>query len=459
MYYDEQVRFLFEADSGFASAVKLLEKLGQRKRLRILHFSHHDTDGIASAFIMQRLLRHRFGAEVVVKMPIQFRLSEGDLVEALKGKVDFDLLLLTDKGTFSYYDDFFGKVGNVLIIDHHMLDGRPQKCTVFNPSSERSVPTAASLLCHMIATKFGSTSDHDDFVALMGCRGDFALDPVEKTCAEFARPFIERSMKKFPHFFKVRLGRPTMYDTVDRRRTALVNQIVEVVHAGSLAHFYEKDLDIRVSSGPELVYNYLMHLAERDVRPADFRNIDDLLGNVPKGNILASVLKRYRSDWDVLNGRVQSTTFLGELQGVGVYLFFAREVLPMQVAPFSAILPFVASTQLEPLKRAFGHKETMIVLFCPKERGIQISMRGGGEYIDCGAICFQLAERLRRLYPGHDGIEGGGHASAAECFADKPVPMYSVMQELISMIKELTELGKDDLEKLNFYIGNSKSGN
>jgi len=436
MYYHEQVQLLFETDPGFAGAVEMLEKLGQRRGLRVLNFSHHDADGVTSAFILQRLLSRRFGAEVILKMPAQFRLLEEDLVGVLKGK--FDLLILSDKGTFAYYDEFLKKVESVLIVDHHMLDGMPKKCVVFNPSMERSVPTAASLLCHMLATNLGPTDEYDDFAALIGCRGDSAFDPVEKTCAEFVRPFVERTKKRFPHLFKTRLGRPTMYDIVDRRRTTLINQIVEAIHAGSLAHFYEGVPDNRVY-GPELIYNFLTRLAERGERPADFKNVDDMLGRVPKGRTISHVLRRFWSDWDALSDRVRNPVFLGEMQGVGVYLVFAREVPPMQSAPFSAILPFVAATQLEPLKRAFGHKQTMIMVFCPKDRGVQISMRGGGEVIDCGAICSRLVERLRRVYPGHGRIEGGGHAAAAECFADKPVPAYAVMQELILMIKELSK--------------------
>lgn len=59
--------------------------------------------------------------------------------------------------------------------------------------------------------------------------------------------------------------------------------------------------------------------------------------------------------------------------------------------------------------------------------------------VDCASICSQLAERLRRQYPEYGGIDGGGHASAAECFADKPVPMYSVMQELLLLIEEMSK--------------------
>ena len=74
MLHDEQVSLLSRTDVGFAGTVTLLEKLGERKGPRVLHFSHHDPDGIACALIMSRLLRRRFGAKVILKLPMHFKL-------------------------------------------------------------------------------------------------------------------------------------------------------------------------------------------------------------------------------------------------------------------------------------------------------------------------------------------------------------------------------------------------
>ncbi|MEM4202322.1 MAG: hypothetical protein QW786_03850, partial [Candidatus Hadarchaeum sp.] len=275
----------------------------------------------------------------------------------------------------------------------------------------------------------------DDFVALIGCRADFTFDPVERRCAEFVQPFVERSMRMFPQLFKTRLGDPTMYDLVDRRRTALINQIAEALQVGTLAHYYGEILDAAVS-GQDLVLDFLNGIVSTK-RLAEFRNIDDFLTISPPGKIISCVLKHFRLDWEQLESRVRGPIFLGEVRNIGVYLVFAREVSRMQSVPFPAILPYVASTQLEPLKRAFGHGGTMIIVFCPKKNGVHISMRGGGGIIDCSGVCSQLADRLRRLYPSHAGIEGGGHADAAECFAGESVPMYSVMRELLWTMAEI----------------------
>lgn len=443
MTYEAQVQQLFETDPGFAAAVGLIEKLGRRKHPRVLAFSHHDLDGIASAFILQRLLKRHADAEVVLKLPPYFKLWEEALLDTLRVEGEFDLLLLMDKGTFAYYDDFMKHVDQVLIIDHHQLDGRPNECVVFNPAIEiPEYAAAAALLCHMLAMKLGPTDIYDDFAALVGCRGDFAFDPVQKTCVDFARPFVEWATEKFPLAFEVKLDRPTMYELVDRDRTALVNQISEVLHAGCLAHLYNQILGINVLYGPELVHDFLLELAGRGDPPTKFRTVKYMLGSKPKGQILSRVFNQYKSDWGLLSGRVENAVFLEEIRGVGVYMMFAREAEAMQEAPFPAILPFVASTKLDALKRAGGHPHSMVIVFCPKKRGVHISMRGGGGMINCGAACFQLAVRLQDLYPDYKGIGGGGHGRAAECLVDKPVPMYAVMQELLLMVQEMAGLAR-----------------
>lgn len=114
----------------------------------------------------------------------------------------------------------------------------------------------------------------------------------------------------------------------------------------------------------------------------------------------------------------------------------------MRAAQFPAILPFVASTRLNELKLAGGHPHVMVIIFCPKERGAHISMRGSGGVLDCGAMCSQLASHLRELYPEQEGIGGGGHDRAAECVVDKSVPMYAVMHGLLALVQEMSRIAK-----------------
>ena len=421
----------------------LIDKLRERKRLRVLNFSHNDSDGITSAFIIRRIFERYLGAEVVTKMPQHFKLWEEALVEALNEEGKFDLLVISDKGTFEVYDDLLKHIKPILIIDHHQLDGTPKKCTLFNPTIETSeYASAASLLCHVLSSKLGFADIYDDFAALLGCRGDFAFDPVEGTSAEFARPFIDMAKEKFPLVFEVKKGAPTMYEMVDRERTALINQIGEVLHSGCLAHLYSRALGLPETYGPTLVHDFLLELVNRGEDPSKFSNLEDFLGKMSKGQLLSKVYGQFKADWQVLDGRADNAVFLGEIRGVGIYLIFAEEVESMKTAPFPAVLPFVASTKLEGLKRAGGHAHAMVVVFCQKAGGIHISMRGGGGLINCGKMCFQLSTKLQELYSTEKGIGGGGHARAAELLADKPVQMYSVMHALLFIVDEMVGLAK-----------------
>lgn len=442
MLYSEQVRHISTSDKGFMSAVEAFKGLGKIERPRVLNFSHIDLDGIGSAIVMRRLLQRHFNAEVVTKLPPLFRLTAPEIQRALETE-SFDMLLITDKGTFDYYDDFLQLVKHVVIIDHHLNDGMPRRCVLFNPSAEQSVQSAASLLCHMVSSKFGGADVYDDFAALLGCRGDFAFDPVQKTSVDFVGPFINDMHERLPHLFEPKLERATIFDLVDRERTALINQIAEALHAGCLAHMYHRvDESIDIDYGPSFVFELLLKLIEKRPKLEGLRTFADFEAVLPDGRMLLNVFEHYKRDWGVLSKRVENAVLLAEINGVGIYLMFAKEAPAMQGAPFPAILPYVASIHLDSLKRASNYPHTMAVVFCPKDRGVHISMRGGGGLVGCGAMCSELANRLQAMYPGQGGIGGGGHDRAAECVVDKPVPMYAVMHELVKLIEEQTERSK-----------------
>lgn len=436
MDYREQIQHLYEVDPGLSVAVETLKKLG--RKARVLNFSHHDLDGVTSAFILKRILEKQSKATVITKLPPYFRLWEETLIETLKKEGKFDLLIISDKGTFASYDELLKHVKEILIIDHHELDGKPEKCKLFNPTVEISEKASSNaLLCHMIGEKMGLNDIYTDFAALVGCRGDFAFDPVEKTCSEFTKPFLEHVREKFPELFNVYAGRPTMFDIVDRKRTAPINQLAEVFHIGTISHLYSNVMKLGIESGPEFLLKFFEELAASGT--LDPTSVENLLRNGELGRTLMQIFDCYKEDWELLGERTQLPIMLGEARGVGIYLFFSEEAEAMKNAPFPAILPFVVSTRLEEIKRAGGHAHAMAIVFCPKERGIHISMRGGGGLLNCGKICYELANRLQAMYPGHR-IGGGGHPKAAELIADKPVPMYAVMQELLFLIQRIIEL-------------------
>jgi len=442
MFFSERVRHISTSDKGFMSVVEAFKGLSKIERPRVLNYSHNDLDGIGSAIVMRRLLQRHFNAEVVTKLPPHFRLTTPEIQRALETE-SFDMLLVTDKGTFDYYDDFLQLVKRTVIIDHHPNDGMPKRCVLFNPSAEQSVQSATSLLCHMVSSKFRGVDVYDDFAALLGCRGDFAFDPVQKTSVEFVAPFINDMRKRLPHLFESKLERATIFDLVDRERTALINQIAEVLHAGCLAHMYHRvDESIDIDYGPSFVFELLLRLIEKRPKLDELRTLADFEAVLSNGGILLNVFEHYKHDCEVLSKRVENTVLLEEINGVGIYLMFAKEAPAMQGAPFPAILPYAASVHLDSLRRASNYPHTIAVVFCPKDRGVHISMRGGGGLVDCGAVCSELANRLQAMYPGQGGIDGGGHDRAAECVVDKPVPMYAVMHELVKLIGELAGRSK-----------------
>jgi len=439
MSYEGQVRSLAEQDAGFAGVLAKLNELKKIDRPKILNFSHHDLDGITSAVILRRLLSRYLGAEVTTKLPFAFRLTEQELQDAL-GEGEFDALLISDKGTFAYYDDFLEKVPEVLIIDHHLEDGMPERCTVLNPSARQEIRSSTSLLCHMLATNLGVADDYDDFFSLLGCRGDFVFDPVSGALAEFARPFVDRVSSKFSSLLEKKSSRPTLFDLLDRERTVLLNQVGEVLHVASLSHLYSRTVgDLEINHGPALVFRALSGLADEGGK-LTFTTLEDFVASLPESQKISRVFELFKRDWELLEGRAANAILLEEIQGVGVYLIFAREAPAMQATSFPAILPFVASTKLEEFKKSGGHQHSLTVVFCPKEIGVHISMRGGGGAISCDAMCRRLVERLQERYPDlKDKVGGGGHERAAEFVAEKPVKMYGVMHELIFLVGEMRD--------------------
>lgn len=438
MNHPRQIQSRSKTDEGLRRAIELLEDLKKVESPRILNFSHHDLDGIGSAAIIKRLLQRYLNAAVVTKLPPRFMLTRPE-VEGALADGPFDALVISDKGTFDCYDDFLEYFEKVLVIDHHLSDGMPKRCVVYNPSAHRSVPTAASLLCHMLAEELDLADDYDDLAALMGCRGDFVFDPVLDNREEFAKPFIERAARKFKNMFEPKFERPTMFDLVDRGRTTLVNQIGELLHAGCLAHFYQPAGGFY---GPELVLNCILKLADEKVKLGELNSLDDLLNHLPVSQVLLDAYNAFKSDWDLLARRAENSILLNEVQGVGIYLIFAREAPAMQAAPFPAILPYVAMTKLHSLRASKNHQNVLMIVFCPKTQGVHISMRSTGGVLDCNILCSELARRIRTLYRQSEGVSGGGHEKAAECFIGGSVPMYAAMHELMALVREIVQFAK-----------------
>lgn len=430
MSYFEQIEQIYERDSGFKCTVDVIENLD--KRSRVLNFSHNDIDGVCSAFLLKNMLKKYKKIEMISAMPPSFKLTKEE-VESFVKQEEFDLLIVSDKGTFEDYDGICRIVKDVLIIDHHQPQGMPKICKVFNPRPDgKEYAPATTLLCHMLMTKLGISGEIEDFVCAVGCRGDFAFDVVSGKCQWFAEPFFKYVQSRLPEIFEVVKDEPTMFDTEDRTKTAVLHKIAENVHAGTLAHLYSGDFGFDIPYGPDFVLGLFAELKKCP------RNVEEFL-STRSGALLRRIHENFREDWKILEKRIRDPIFLGKAGAASVYLIFAREVRRAEQTAFSAILPFVAFAHMNELKRR-KEEEIVVIVFCPKKIGTHISMRTDGNIINCGEFLARLADRLRRRY-SKEKIGGGGHANAAGFFASLGVPMYKVLHELIFLTEEmLTEV-------------------
>lgn len=434
--YPEQVKNLSEKYEGFENLVQKLESL-KGKNARILHFSHHDLDGVTSGAILKKIFEDYLDAEVTVKIPFGFRLDPDELEEPLK-REDYGILVISDKGTFGYYDDFTEEFKDVLVIDHHLKDGMPEDCIVFNPSAHQEVRTSTAHMAHMLATYFDVADEYDDFITLLGCRGDYVITPEVNQRPDFVAPFLESVKTDFDYLFKERSARPTLFDTDGRKNTALLNQIGEVLHISTLSHLYSSvSEDVSVEHGAQFALKTLEEFAAEE-KSLEFESLEAFLSVIPKSKQISRVFDLFKKDWDMLGGRVDNAVFLEEVENVGIYLVFAREAPAMESVSFPAILPYVASASLEDFKEEGNHEAALAIVFCPKEIGTHVSMRGGGGILSCDAMCRELVERVQEERPESEGdIGGGGHEVAAECVAGTSLKMYVVMRELTSVLEDL----------------------
>jgi single-stranded DNA-specific DHH superfamily exonuclease len=83
----------------------------------VLIFTHDDPDGLTAGVILKKLVEE-IGGKVTVKLPPTYELDEG-LLDSELAKDDYDAVIVSDKGTMGYYDDYVGKVDKFIVIDHH----------------------------------------------------------------------------------------------------------------------------------------------------------------------------------------------------------------------------------------------------------------------------------------------------------------------------------------------------
>jgi len=397
---------------------------------RVLHFSHHDLDGAASAAII-KLGLEELGIKVCSRLPTGFQLSPSDLLQGLKECGPVEAVLVTDRGSDEVFDALTQIHGKIILLDHHPSRNPSKRCLLYNPSLSNGDQTAASHLCHMLVTSLGVSSIYLDFYALLGCRADFAFDPVTGERGNFVEPFIEHAEEVLPNLFQVFKGRPTRYDLVFRDRTTRINQLAEVLNASCFAHTYSgRSPKIPNIYGPTLCLQILRRASEERwaLQEMRFTDLDDWFQGFSGGGILSEIYRLYLEDWERAMREVEKLVKIGTAGGTSMYFVMGREM---------PLMPLAASVKIHELKESEG-QEILILVFHEGSNGANISARGTGQKIHCGFLLNTLAKMIVKSYGFSESVSGGGHARASECIISTPeIKSEKIMEELMRLIQDI----------------------
>jgi len=433
--YKEWVRTITEESRQFQEIQAILKDLGTSGG-RILHFSHHDLDGVTSAAIL-KLGLEELGMNVYSKLPIGFQLSANDFQQGLKECGPVDVVLVTDRGIDEALDELTRFHQSIILIDHHPSRSPSKKCLWYNPSQSDNDQTATAHLCHMLITSLGVSNIYLDFYALLGCRGDFAFDPVTRQRGHFVEAFIEHTEEALPRLFHTFKGRPTRYDIVYRDRTTMINQLAEILNACCFSHNYSRR-SLKLSSiyGPTLCFRILRRASEEQwaLSKMNFVDLKQWIQGLPEGEILSEVNSMYLEDWQRAMQEMDRLVKIGETSGTAIYFVMSRE---------TPLLPVVASVKIYELKEPEG-KENLLIAFNEGSNGVNISARGTGQKIHCGFLLSALAKRIVRRHGFEENVSGGGHTKSGECtILTSRIKSEKIMEDLTTLVQEITLI--DDL--------------
>lgn len=428
--YRAWVKAAAEESERFQEIQKVLKELGDSGG-RVLNFSHHDLDGTTSATII-KLGLEELGVEVYSRFPLGYQLYPNDLLQGLKECGPVDAVLITDRGTNKGYDELANFHERVILLDHHPSRDPPERCLWYNPSISDGDQTAAAHLCHMMVTCLGVSSIYLDFYALLGCKGDFAFDPVTGERGEFVSAFIEHVEEVLPNLFQVFKGRPTRYDTIFRDRTTKINQIAEALNSSCFAHHYsDRSSKLTGVYGPMLCLQILRRIAEErwTLQEMSFTDLWEWFRSFPEGEIVSEVYRFYLEDWESAMGEMGRVVKVGTASGTAIFFVLGRE---------TPLMPLAASVKIHELKRSEG-EEILLLVFRESSSGVNISARGTGLKIHCGFFLNALARRIIERFESPGSVSGGGHVKAGECVVSTTkIRSEKIMEELTALIQDIT---------------------
>ncbi|OQA92105.1 MAG: DHH family protein [Elusimicrobia bacterium ADurb.Bin231] len=397
MNYSDYVREQDSKSEGFQKTVSVLKNIKGKKCL--LYF-HDDPDGLTAGAIMEKLLE-KCGAFVTKRIPDTMELEKFRIDEEMKYK-KHDVLFIVDKATMGYYNNYASLVREVVIIDHHPLIGDfPGKCIVFNPSVPNYTMCSAAFLCNMLAEMMGLRDDKDDLLALIGLKGDWAIEPATGIAAPYVKVFYDEMTHKYPYMLKKIKSRPTMFEVNQRAVTTVLNQIGEFYFAlsgGGFQYFYNDRIP-EMSDKSQVAFAYL---TLTEIKVEDYDTFDGFLKLVSFRDLAKKIYDCFLNDWSRSEKLFENTILLKDLGAAKVFLFAGSSV---------PLMPMVGSVKLYEL----GSPCVLIMFnWLGEKNGVHISFRANTDYLHCGEIASQLTEKLVAKFDNKGIISGGGHPRAAE---------------------------------------------
>lgn len=403
-----------------------------------LVFSHDDPDGITSGLIFKRVLQKK-GWNVVTNFPEGFMLQPEQLDKAMQECPEAKVIFLLDKGTLAPYNKYADKLP-VYIVDHHPTPNAPEKCVFFNPSLPAYTWCSTSILAHGIATLAGAREEYDDFLCLMGLKGDWAIEPVKGILADFAKPFFVEYGQKFKNLLTLVKERPTMFDAEQRDHTCLLSRVSEYVHAtggGGFSYFYnDREESLKNVNHAECIATALEGIADKVNQIKSIKSLEDFVAILPQpqqGN-LKKIFAYFLQDWESANRMLDSSAQTLRLEDTSIYLF---------VGPKVPLLPMIGSIKLFELKQNAGDKLAQIIMVSAvSDDYTHVSVRGSGDRVHSGKICGELQDSMQQRYADcKDKISGGGHPKAAECTVKTAkVPFLNVLTRVTEVLSEMQNL-------------------
>lgn len=422
MTYKEFLKKEFES----LGMKRVLDNIDGATGKTALVYTHDDPDGLTAGIILKLFLESK-KIKVYMKIPTTMELEKERLIKDVNA-LNPEIVFVVDKATMGYYDDYAQIHSNIVVIDHHpLLGGKLKKILVVNPVLSGYQRCSASFVMHMLVTSAGFAGDSLDVAALIGMKGDWAIEPATGDVSEYVKPFYDEVKEKHSWLLKRISSRPTMFEVKQREKTTLLNQIAEIIFAlggGGFQYFYnDRDELLKDITTGEFAFNNLEGwLAEYKA----ISNEDDFIKALPQAKTAEKIYGYYISDWNRTTELMKNSIFAQNSKDTDIFLFMGSNVKLMPMAGSVALyhLPSSASDTLFIMVSEMG------------EKGVHFSFRSRNGKISCGNFAHDLALNLQKKFSS-ETITGGGHPFAAECRTRQKFSFPAVMLEFFQMFEKL----------------------